>query len=339
MLCACALAQYCRGCPSPRQLSGARGCWTEDSCPVLDCPPGLQRDERRSLDPLTAHVARVVMASLTVSSTARNIEKHRKSLSLLFYRAVRDLKPVWMLEDMRTMETFYLEEDERQRSYSPSEALLYAIVHDHQAYAQYLLSRFTEEALAKPGERFCCCPSSAPHLSLAVRYDRRCILGHILQRTHKTSHTDHAGSWHTEGGRTALHLACELLRPEAVMMMLGSGASPHARDQSGLTPLDVVLEKLRDSKEAKSRDSRQCLDHLLMFMHTVQFQLRGCLKSEPELWRTLLGEDTYRYLSGRSPAPLLLSAMRTVVKQLRPDTFPDCLHELPLPPALLARLL
>lgn len=121
------------------------------------------------------------MASVTVSSAARSLENHRKFISLLFYRAVRDLQPVWMLEEIRTMETFYLEEDAGQRKYTPSEALLYAIVHDHQAYARYLLSRYTEEALAKPGERFCCCPSSAPHLATAVRYDRRYILGLILQ--------------------------------------------------------------------------------------------------------------------------------------------------------------
>lgn len=111
-------------------------------------------------------------------------------LQLVFYRAVRDLKPVWMLEDMRTMETFYREEDSNQRTYSPSEALLYAIVHDHQAYARYLLRHFTDKALAKPGERFCCCPSSAPHLSMAVRYDRRLILGLILQvRSDKNDHS------------------------------------------------------------------------------------------------------------------------------------------------------
>ncbi|TKS65539.1 Ankyrin repeat domain-containing protein 9 [Collichthys lucidus] len=278
------------------------------------------------------------MASLAVSSAARSIDKHRKSFSLLFYRAVRDLKPVWMLEDMRTMETFYQEEDVSQRIYSPSEALLYAIVHDHQAYAQYLLSRYTDEALAKPGERFCCCPSSAPHLAMAVRYDRRYILGLILQETHRVPstppYTDRAGCFHMEDGRTPLHLACELLRPEAVIMLLGNGASPHALDHNGMTPLDVILEKLRDSKEASGEERRQCLDNLLMFTPKVRFKMKAALGSEPERWSQVLGEDTYEYLAGRSPAPLVLVAMQTILKQLSPATFPDSLHDLPIPSSL-----
>lgn len=278
------------------------------------------------------------MASLTVTSEARSVEKHRKSFSLLFYRAVRDLKPVWMLEDMRTMETFYLDEDSGQRIYSPSEALLYAIVHDHQAYAQYLLSRYTAEALAKPGERFCPCPSSAPHLAMAVRYDRRYILGLILQETHRIaitpSYTDRAGCFHIEDGRTPLHLACELLRPEAVILLLGSGASPYAQDHNGLTPLDITLEKLRDSTVVRSGEKRRCLDNLLLFMPKVRFKMKEALVGESERWRKILGEETYLYLSGRSPAPLVLSAMQTVLQQLSPASFPDSLLELPIPSSL-----
>lgn len=282
------------------------------------------------------------MASLTVASAARSFEKHRKSFSLLFYRAVRDLKPVWMLEDMRTMETFYQDEDAGQRIYSPSEALLYAIVHDHQAYAQYLLSRYNNEALAKPGERFCCCPSSAPHLAMAVRYDRRYILGLILQETHRISsapsYADRSGCFHKEDGRSPLHLACELLRPEAVIMLLGNGASPHAQDLSGLTPLDVILEKLRDSAAEVSGggggERRQCLDNLLLFMPKVHFKMKGALGREPERWGKVLGEETYEYLAGRSPAPLVLTAMQTILKQLSPASFPDSLHELPIPSSL-----
>lgn len=278
------------------------------------------------------------MASLTVSSAARSIDKHRKSFSLLFYRAVRDLKPVWMLEDMRTMETFHQEDDVNQRIYTPSEALLYAIVHDHQAYAQYLLSRYPDEALAKPGERFCCCPSSTPHLTMAVRYDRRCILSLILQETHRVPntppYTDRARCFHMETGRTPLHLACELLRPEAVIMLLGNGASPHALDHNGSTPLDVTLEKLRDSTEVNGGEMRQCLDILLMFMARVDFKMRGALGREPQRWSKLLGEETYKYLAGRSPAPLVLIAMQTILKQLSPASFLNSLHELPIPSSL-----
>ncbi|KAF7645555.1 hypothetical protein LDENG_00202410 [Lucifuga dentata] len=272
-----------------------------------------------------------------VSSAPRSTEQQR-NFSLLFYRAVRDLKPVWMLEDMRTMETFYQEDGARQRTYTPSEALLYAIVHDHQAYAQYLLSHYTDEALAKPGERFCCCPSSAPHLAMAVRYDRRYILGLILQEAHRIpgtpSYTNRGGCFHMEDGKTPLHLACELLCPEAVIMLLGSGASPLAEDHNGSTPLDVLLEKLRECKGVKGGEKRQCLDNLLMFMPKVRFRLKGALGGEPERWTSVLGEETLKYLLGKKPAPLLLCAMQTIVKQLSPATFPDSLHELPIPPSL-----
>lgn len=287
--------------------------------------------------------------SLAVGAVAApSFEEHRKSGPLLFYRAVRDLKPVWMLEDMRTMETFYREEDATHRTYTPSEALLYAIVHDHQAYARYLLHRHADEALARPGERFCRCPPpAAPHLAMAVRYDRRCILGLILRETHRTatggggapssSSADRAaGCFHVEDGRTPLHLACELLRPEAAAMLLGSGASPHARDRDGLTPLDVVLETLgaRGQEGAGARGRRQCLDNLLLFMRTARFKMKAELSREPQRWRELLGGDTYAYLAGRGPAPLALAAMQTVLRQLSPATFPDSLRELPIPSAL-----
>ncbi|XP_054473996.1 ankyrin repeat domain-containing protein 9 [Anoplopoma fimbria] len=289
------------------------------------------------------------MASVTVGSAAQSLEKHRRSFSLLFYRAVRDLKPVWMLEDMRTMEAFHQEEDAGcSRTYSPSEALLYAIVHDHQLYARHLLSRYMEEALARPGDRFCCCPSpAAPHLAMAVRYDRLYILSLILQETHRTTSAsssssstsstsscmDRSGCFHLEDGRSPLHLACELLRPEAVFMLLGSGSCPLTPDRDGLTPLDVILEKLQ-THGAQTQSRRQCLDNLLMFMPKVDFKMKGPLCREPELWSDLLGEETYKYLVERRPAPLVLTAMQTVLRQLSPATFPDSLQELPIPSSL-----
>lgn len=296
------------------------------------------------------------MASPAIGSAAGScFEQHRKSVSLLFYRAVRDLKPVWMLEDMRAMETFCWEEGDAagRRTYTPSEALLYAIVHDHRAYARYLLNRYAGEALARPGERFCRCASpAAPHLAMAIRYDRRYILGLILQESHRiagvpspptssssssttsaSSCADRAGCFHMEDGRTPLHLACELLRPEAAVMLLGSGASPHALDRDGCTPLDVLLEKLGHRGQGGA-SGRQCLDHLLMFMPKVRFKMKGALRREPGRWAPVLGEETYGYLTERRPAPLILAAMQTVLRQLSPETFPDNLHELPIPSSL-----
>ncbi|XP_039604264.1 ankyrin repeat domain-containing protein 9 [Erpetoichthys calabaricus] len=260
--------------------------------------------------------------------------RQRKFLSYVFYQAVRDHKPVWMLEDMRTMETFYWEENISQRTYSPSEALLYAVVHDHQAYAQYLLSHYSEKALEMPGERICCCPSSAPHLAMAVRYDRRDIISLILQVAHRLpslrSYMNRRGCFHLEDGKTPLHVACELLRSEAVLLLLGSGASPQAEDHKGMTPLDVILEQLGESK-VNVLPKKLCLDHLLMFMPKVHFKMKSTLLADSNSWKKVLGEDTFNYLVGRSPAPLFLIAMHTILQQLPPSQFPQSLQELPIP--------
>lgn len=267
-------------------------------------------------------------------SSAVSLEQ-RRCLSLLFYRAVRDLKPVWMLEDMRTMLALCPDEDHTQKTYSPSEALLYAIVHDHQVYAQYLLSHFPEEALVEPGERFYCCPTPSPHLSLAVRYDRLSILGLILQAAHRLPREPsvRVGCARQGDGKTPLHLACELVRPEALLLLLGSGVSPVAPDAQGLTPLDILLESLRDCEEA-NRGRRQCLDTLLMFMPRLQFHTQGAMRREPHRWTGALGPDTVQFLAGLRPATLLQISMQTVLQQLSPTTFSDSLLQLPIPPSL-----
>ncbi|XP_004699165.1 ankyrin repeat domain-containing protein 9 [Echinops telfairi] len=69
-------------------------------------------------------------------------QKQCRKSSFAFYQAVRDQLPVWLLEDMRASEAFHWDERGRAAAYSPSEALLYALVHDHQAYAHYLLATF-----------------------------------------------------------------------------------------------------------------------------------------------------------------------------------------------------
>ncbi|XP_012868445.1 PREDICTED: ankyrin repeat domain-containing protein 9 [Dipodomys ordii] len=75
-------------------------------------------------------------------------QKQCRKSSFAFYQAVRDLLPVWLLEDMRASEAFHWDERGRAAAYSPSEALLYALVHDHQAYAHYLLATFPRRWLA-----------------------------------------------------------------------------------------------------------------------------------------------------------------------------------------------
>ncbi|XP_069787112.1 ankyrin repeat domain-containing protein 9 [Narcine bancroftii] len=258
-------------------------------------------------------------------------------LSYMFYQAVRDRKPVWMLEDMRTMESFYWEENSSLRTYSPSEALLYAVVHNHLPYARYLLSRYADEALDVPGERFCCCPSSAPHLALAVRYDRNDILALILKIAHQVpgfkSYINRKGCLHVEDGKTPLHLACELLRADTVLLLLGNGASPKIADSDGLTPLDLILGQLQMSTinvESKTR----CIDHLLLFASQLQFKMKRVLKDNPAEWNGLLGEEKYNYLCGKTPATLFLISMQGILKCLPRSNFPASIQELPIPQSL-----
>ncbi|XP_025029237.1 ankyrin repeat domain-containing protein 9-like [Python bivittatus] len=169
----------------------------------------------------------------------------------MFYQAVWDHKLVWMLEDMKTMETLYWEENTNLRTYSPSEALLYAMVHNH-LRVQYLLFQFPEEALKVAGEHFWCCPSSDSHLAMAVTYDGRDIPGLFVSTAHKmpslNSYISRTSCFHVEDGKTPLHLACEFLRSETVLILLGNGASPRIEDSKGLTPPDVILEQMWDSK-------------------------------------------------------------------------------------------
>lgn len=259
-------------------------------------------------------------------------------LSYMFYQAVRDQKPVWTLEDMRTMKCFYWEENASERCYSPSEAMLYAVVHDHRPYAQHLLSHYPEEALRVPGEKFCCCPSSAPHLAMAVTYDRRDILAMILEVAHRRrpglgAYLDRTGCFHLEDGKTPLHLACELLRAETILVLLGNGASPRIRDGKGQTALDVILEQLWDSK-VNVESKKRCLDYLLLFRPSLQFKMKAVLQEHPGYWTALLGEDKYCYLVGRTPATLYLRAMQTVLQCLPPAHFPRSVQQLPIPHAL-----
>ncbi|KAF4082423.1 hypothetical protein AMELA_G00151600 [Ameiurus melas] len=255
----------------------------------------------------------------------------------MYIIAVRDHKPVWMLEDMRNMETFHWEEDIQQRTYTPSQALLYAIVHDHKAYARYLLNQFSDSALARPGELFCCSSSPAPHLAMAVRYDRKDIMALILQVAHRMptlrSYMNQGGCHHMEDGKTPLHLACELSHSDAVVLLLGNGASPQAEDHNGMTPLDLILEQLWTSK-MNTGARKLCLENLLMFMPEVRFKMKSSLKKNPQCWSKVLGEEQFNYLVGKIPATLFLLAMQRILSQLPPEEFSKSLDILPIPTSL-----
>uniref|UniRef100_A0A2I2YPU9 Ankyrin repeat domain 9 n=1 Tax=Gorilla gorilla gorilla TaxID=9595 RepID=A0A2I2YPU9_GORGO len=150
------------------------------------------------------------------SGAARSrAQKQCRKSSFAFYQAVRDLLPVWLLEDMRASEAFHWDERGRAAAYSPSEALLYALVHDHQAYAHYLLATFPRRALAPPSAGFRCCAAPGPHVALAVRYNRVGILRRILRTLRdfpaeeRARVLDRRGCSRVEGGGTSLHVGCE----------------------------------------------------------------------------------------------------------------------------------
>ncbi|XP_053565354.1 ankyrin repeat domain-containing protein 9-like [Bombina bombina] len=271
------------------------------------------------------------------SNQASLQDEQCKFYSYMFYQAVRDKEPVWKLEEMRTMEYFHWEDDASLRCYSPSDALMYAVVHNHLRYAQYLLSHFPEEALKVPGIKFCCCPPSAPHLALAVTYDRRDILIMIIKMVHEFpnlhSYINRASCFHLSDGKTPLHLACELLSPATVLILLGNGASSRIGDRNGETPLDVILEQLWSSK-VNTDSKKLCLEYLLLFSPSLNFKMRKMLRDNPGFWTPLLGEDKFHYLVGIKPATLYLTAMQKVLQCLHPSNFPQSIQALPIPHSL-----
>ncbi|NXJ00969.1 ANKR9 protein, partial [Psophia crepitans] len=265
-------------------------------------------------------------------------QKQCKKSSFAFYQAVRDLLPVWFLEDMRTMEVFHWEDGGKVSVYSPSEALLYALVHDHQPYARHLLTKFPQSALAVPSQSFSCCQSSAPHLAMAVRYNRVRVLFRILKAVQafppgdRAGHLDRRGCSRVEGGKTALHVACELVRPECLLLLLGHGASPCLQDSAGNTPLDTLLQQISQTPAANMRAKLLCLDCLFFFVpQDLQFTMKQQLLDNRQRWQDLLGESRFQCLLGLAPPSLFVGAMRVLIRTISPEHFPEALDNLPLP--------
>lgn len=279
------------------------------------------------------------LASSPGHAQQRRWQKRCKKSSFAFYQAVRDRLPVWMLEEMRTMEVFHWEESGRASSYSPAEALLYALVHDHQPYGQYLLSREPRAALAVPSPSFCCCQAPGPQLAMAVRYNRAATLARMLEVLRRRfapgerrRYLDRRGCRAVEGGKTPLHLAAELGRPECLSLLLAHGSSPRLADCEGNTALDTLLGRLlceRGRADTESR-GRRCLHSLLLFSPHASPKTRQELRDKAALWQPLLGTDLYQWLSGRSPPPLFTSAMQTLIRAIGPEHFPEGLDQLPI---------
>ncbi|KAK9534280.1 hypothetical protein VZT92_009335 [Zoarces viviparus] len=242
-----------------------------------------------------------------LSSSPSQRQCERTSFS--FYCAVREQLPVWLLEDMRGMEVFSWE-DGHPRAFLPSEALLYALVHDHQDYARFLLNKYTVSALRPPRCSFCCCRSSgAPHLTLAVRYNRVSILGMMvaaLKDGHMQDFLDsRGGCLHAaDAGKTAVQLAVELSRPDCLLLLLVHGALP--------TGLDAALQRLVSCDGADRRHAQRCLDFLLLFLPKPPALCR--LRDESHRWQSLLGNEVFSWLCGLAPPPLLLQALRCLAR-------------------------
>ncbi|XP_067099588.1 ankyrin repeat domain-containing protein 9 [Osmerus mordax] len=264
-------------------------------------------------------------------------EKQCQRTSFAFYQAVRDLLPVWMIEDMRTMEVFHWEDDGRACAFSPSEALLYALVHDHQQYARYLINRFSVSALEMPSRSFCCCQASTtPHLSIAVRYNRVTILKMIMDslkdfsESERQNYLNSRGCVHVDGGKAALHLTCDLVRPECLILLLGHGACPSVTDGSGDTPLDCLLHQI-DQGEPDMRRKQVCLGYLLLFMPKISFQMKRQVQENAAAWRSLVGEQAFHWLSGISPPSLYVQSMQKLTQSIpleQLDSLPDFLKPL-----------
>ncbi|XP_029973419.1 ankyrin repeat domain-containing protein 9 [Salarias fasciatus] len=253
-----------------------------------------------------------------LSSSPSQRECERTAFS--FYCAVREQLPVWLLEDMRSMEVFCWE-DGHPRAFLPCEALLYALVHNHQDYARYLLDRYSLSALKAPRCSFCCCGGSgAPHLKMAVRYDRVAVLGMMLGTVkdcdlHGGYLDSCGGCTHVaDAGKTAVQLAVELSRPECLLLLLAHGAEPDG--------LDTALQRLVSCDASERRQAQRCFDMLLLFLPKPPPLCR--LRDEPQLWQSLLGNEVFRWLCGLAPPPLLLQALRCLAR-----SGPDRISSLP----------
>lgn len=125
----------------------------------------------------------------------------------------------------------------------------------------------------------------------------------------RRSYLNRHGCVHTDGSKTALHLACDLARPECLILLLGHGACPYATDLTGNTPLDCLLSQICQS-DFDRRTKRICLGYLILFMPTFRFQMKRQLQDNPDVWRPLIGEQAFQWLSGTSPPSLFVQAMQ-----------------------------
>ncbi|KAM6912579.1 ankyrin repeat domain-containing protein 9 [Xenentodon cancila] len=250
-------------------------------------------------------------------------QRHCERTAFSFYCSVRERLPVWMLEDMRSMEVFCWD-DGGPRAFLPSEALLYALVHDHQEYARFLLDRYSVSALRTPRCSFRCCCGGTPLLTVAVRYNRVAILGMMVEALRDSGTLEYldsgGGCSHVaDAGKTALQLALELSQPRCLLLLLLHGARPDG--------LELALQQLVSCDAVVHWQARRCLDFLLLFLSELP-PPPLCLQDEPQRWQRLLGNQLFSWLSGLTPPPLLLQALRCLARSGsdRISSLPDFLQ-------------
>lgn len=256
-------------------------------------------------------------------------ERQCERTAFSFYVAVRDRLPVWTLEDLRRMEVLCWDGGS-PRPFLPSEALLYALVHDHQDYARYLLTRYSVDALKEPRCSLSCCRGGGGSslLTVAVRYERLSILGMMMDALKGWSSPSerrgfldgHDGCSHAaDAGMTAVQVAVQLSRPDCLRLLLVHGARAEG--------LDAALQRLLVSGSSERRRAQRCLHLLLLFVPKVLSQ--RSLQQEPRRWQRLLGNEVFSWLCGLTPPPLLLQALRCLA-QTGPhqiNTLPDFLQQ------------
>nr|XP_057947002.1 ankyrin repeat domain-containing protein 9-like [Doryrhamphus excisus] len=255
-----------------------------------------------------------LLSSPPEAASSSPSQRHCERTAFSFYCAVREQLPVWLLEDMRSMEVFFWE-DGRPRSFSPADALMYALVHDHRDYAHYLLNNFSVNALHAPRCNVCRSSGGAAHLHIAVRYNRRAILGLMMDALKdlapegwRREYLDTCGgcAHAADAGKTAVQLAVELSRVDCLLLLLVHGARPQG--------LDAALLRLGGAPAAERDDARRCLDLLLLFV--AEPKAVRPLRDEQQRWQNLLGKDLFSWLSGQAPPPLLHQALRTLVRSV-----------------------
>ncbi|CAJ0968650.1 unnamed protein product [Ranitomeya imitator] len=259
---------------------------------------------------------------------------HLFALSDRFCWAMECQYPVWKMENLRVQIHLKRKPEFEDQYCSPSDALIEAVIHNHIRYARYLLIRSAEESLKVPLLKHDQYPKYAFHLGTCISRNRPEILIMILETTRKIprlqSYINLEKYYYPYDGKTALHQACEFLRPGLVLILLSYGAQSRP-DNMWQTPTDEILTQLWSSKDNRQL-KMQCLNHLLA--PPDRLQMATDLRENCEYWETLLGEDIYAYMLRERPAPLSLMSMKTVLQQLPSSNLKASIESLPIPPSL-----